>query len=787
MNMTTRVASIVSSSVVLLGSYAFTVDAGQTSAVLITFSGRVVAADSGEALVNARVTLTGPNDFHAVTLSRIDGGFTFASVAVGVYRLAAAKPGYVRTEFGARGFGLAGALRVDGGSLGDLQIRVPRGAAVSGRVLDPRGDPAIGHTVAAAWGGDDNGRGAMAIAATRTDDLGEYRLGGLPAGTVRIFLGGLPPAALSPNAPSSRATDPQVVTLATAEERSGVDFALPRSLLLNFDNAAAQQSGAGVAIRGRVVSQDGRPLAGAQVMLLRANDVPVTQVDVSDVIDPSNTRVRPLRMASSDDTGQYVLAGIPPGRYRVGARRYGYLPLAFDQPRSSESGRVFAIGAADGLNGVDIMLPRLDAIAGRITDEVGNPIEGAIVTVVATRFEDGRRVLVQPPGVGLRPSDDRGQYRVFGVEPGRYLVRAGAGDPYGLRFGVATGSEIPGYTSSFFPGTLAAADATQVDVGPASEVTGVDFPLLRTAMATVSGRVVTLNGQPFRGRLEIAPRLAGELTANDSCGAIIYPDGRFEFRNVAPGEYVVSSYRGRSASTEGEFGAVVVSVNAGNVSGVSLITSAGSTIRGRVLFDGAPAPPAGDVAISTMPTDPDLSPKGGDLATASLDADGAFALRGITGTRRLRVIKAPRGWALESMTLNGVNITDRPLKFGTVAQSIDMVDVLLTNRLTEISGEVTAAKGLRVSSAAVVAFAADQERWYPVSRFVQYTTAPDGTFTIRGLPGGDYFLAAVPRTKALDAGAWQERATLEALALRAVRVSLGDEQRLAQNLQISSR
>jgi protocatechuate 3,4-dioxygenase beta subunit len=786
MRMTTCVASIVSSSVVLLGSYAFTVEARQTSAVLITFSGRVVAADSGEALVNTRVTLTGPNDFHAVTLSRTDGGFTFASVAPGVYRLSAAKPGYVRTEFGAPGFGLAGALRVDGGPLGGLEIRVPRGAAVSGRVLDPRGDLAMGQNVTAAWGGARDGRGAIAIAATRTDDLGEYRLGGLPAGTVRIFLGGLPPAGQSPDAPIKRAADPQVVTLVTAEERSSVDFALPRGLPLNFDNAAAQQSGAGVAIRGRVVSQDGRPLAGAQVMLLRANDVPAAEVDVSDFIDPSNTRVRPLKMASSDETGQYVLAGISPGRYRVGARVYGYLPLAFDQPRSSESGRVFVIGASDGLNGVDIMLPRLGAIAGRITDEAGNPIEGAIVTVVATRFEDGRRVLVQPPAVGVRPSDDRGQYRVFGVEPGRYLVRAGAGDPSGLRFGVATGSEIPGYVSSFFPGALAAADATQVDVGPASEVTGVDFPLLRTAMATVSGRVITVDGQPFHGRLEIVPRLAGELTANGSSGAIIYPDGRFEFRSVAPGEYVISSYRGRRGSTEGEFGAVVVRVNAENVSGVSLITSAGSTVQGRVLFDGTPSPLAGEVAISTMPTDPDLAPTGGELATASPDADGAFALRGITGTRWLRVMKAPRGWALESMTLNGVNITDKPLKFGTTAQSIAMVDVLLTNRLTEISGEVTGANGSRVSSA-VVAFAVDRERWYPASRFLQYATSPDGTFTIRGLPAGEYFLAAIPQTKALDAGAWQDRAMLEALALRAARVSLGDEQRLAQNLQISSR
>ncbi len=93
---------------------------------------------------------------------------------------------------------------------------------------------------------------------------------------------------------------------------------------------------------------------------------------------------------------------------------------------------------------------------------------------------------------------------------------------------------------------------------------------------------------------------------------------------------------------------------------------------------------------------------------------------------------------------------DTPLQFGTGGQSLDPVDVLLTNRLTEISGEVTGANGLRVLRAAIVAFAEDRERWYPASRFVQYASSPDGVFTIRGLPAGEYFLAAVPQTKALD-------------------------------------
>jgi protocatechuate 3,4-dioxygenase beta subunit len=643
-----------------------------------------------------------------------------------------------------------------------------------------------GSTVAAAWGGDEYGRGAVPIAATRTDDLGEYRLGGLPAGTIGIHLGGLPPPGIRGNTPFGRAVAPQVVTLDRGEERTGVDFALPRSLSPPAEDPvvmARYRSGSGITITGRIVSHDGRPLAGAQVMLLPSNDIPVSRVDVSDFIPADGSSVRPLATTFSDDSGTYELSGVSPGRYRVGARKPGYLPMGFDGPRSSESGRVIEVDGQHGLSQVDIVLPRLGAIEGRITDETGSPVEGATVSVVQARFEGGRRVLASPAGVP-RWTDDRGRYRVVGLEPGRYVVRATPGSGFLSFMGIDAGADITGYTASFFPGTFAFMDAVPVDVAPSGEVTNLDFPLVRTATATVTGRIFTASGEPFRGRFQIAPRWERGLTATESTGAIIHPDGRFEFRNVVAGEYVISAYRGRNGSTEGEFGATLISVNGSDVARVTLTTSVGSIVRGSVTFEGSSTSQP-DIEVSTLPVDADLAPRAGELASTRTGPDGRFALSGISGLRRLQVTRLPRGWTLKSISLNGTDVTDTPLRFGARGPSIDGLDVLLTNRLTEISGELIGADGRPVTNGAVVAFGVDRERWYPASRFLEYAPASGGTYAIRGLPPGEYFLAAVRRTRDLDDGAWQDRAILDGLAVRATRVTLAEEQRLGQRLQIA--
>jgi hypothetical protein len=123
-------------------------------------------------------------------------------------------------------------------------------------------------------------------------------------------------------------------------------------------------------------------------------------------------------------------------------------------------------------------------------------------------------------------------------------------------------------------------------------------------------------------------------------------------------------------------------------------------------------------------------------------------------------------------------VTDEPLSFGTKQESLSDVEVVLTNRAAGISGRVNDRRGQAATDYTVIVYATDADRWYQGSRFLAFTRPKsDGTFAVRDLPPGPYYVAAVDRLQGSEgSGEWQDPAFLESIASQATRVTLTDGQ-----------
>ena len=481
------------------------------------------------------------------------------------------------------------------------------------------------------------------------------------------------------------------------------------------DQPATPRAGTGV-IRGRVVRADtGEPL--------RRVEVRVDEWSTRDLGGPAATM--------TDAEGRYELTQLPAGRYHLKARRGGYVEVAYGQRRPFERGRPLELGESAVLQNIDFALAPGAVVTGRVVDETGEAVAHVSVSLARRRYIDGARRLVSESSSS---TDDRGEFRIFGVPPGDYVIVAtfDATD-LGSRDRVR-------YVPTYHPGTPVASEAQRVTVGPGQEVPGITIALTRAATATVRG-VVRSSGQASVGPFTFvsARETSGPQAHGRMATAIAAGDGSFAITGLLPGTYFVEA---RSPSGA-EFASMEVVVEGSDVAGVTLMLSKGATARGRIRFDtGNPPEGLRPSQVFVMPTLVDqqmaaMDMSGGPPVTRD---DWSFELPGLRGRGFIRA-GTLSDWQMKRVRREGVDVTDTPLDFAT---DIDGLEIELTARLTTVSGGVSDDRGGVALDATVIVFADDPGKWGPHSRFIE-SARPDqqGRFTIRGLPPGRYLAIAV--------------------------------------------
>jgi hypothetical protein len=523
-------------------------------------------------------------------------------------------------------------------------------------------------------------------------------------------------------------------------------------------------------LRGRIVSADaGTPLRRAQVR--------ITSPDI-----------REGRIISTDADGRFEIKDLPAGRYTVNVSKAGFVGLSYGQKRPNEQPKPIELADGQVLEKIDVSLPRGSVITGRIVDEFGEPVASVSVQVLRSRFMNGQRRLVN---VGTADStDDIGQFRLFGLPPGEYVVSAA------LRAGSMTvpgmdSADRSGYAPTYYPGTLVAGEAQRVSVGLGVEMANISFALVPTRTAKISGTVIDSQGRALANAIVMVRPDVGAMAAGGMitmpATSMVQPDGTFTLSNVAPGQYAldVRSMAGMGMDG-GEFGSVNVTVSGADVAGVSIVTGKGATARGQVVFEGGTPPNVrmDSMQIMGLPTDLFTGPILAGGLMGKIRDDGTFELSGQAGPRKFQIgPRLPTGWFLKSVVVEGTDVTDSGYDFrGT--DDVNGFVVTLTNRTTEFNGTVADAKGNRVTDYTAVLFATDSDKWQPNTRSIR-VGRPDqqGTFKVQGLPPGEYYAVAV---EYLEQGEEGDPEMLARLARGAQKVQINEGETKSISLKLSS-
>ncbi|HXB67277.1 MAG TPA: carboxypeptidase regulatory-like domain-containing protein [Candidatus Acidoferrales bacterium] len=332
--------------------------------------------------------------------------------------------------------------------------------------------------------------------------------------------------------------------------------------------------------------------------------------------------------ALTNAEGRFAISNLPLGSYNLMLDRVGFVDMNFP------GATMLILRAGEKKDPMKLKLTPAGTITGRVLDSDGKPVES--IQVMAESAGSGRRGAV---------TDDRGMYRIGGLHPGKYRVRALPQElPAPPEIRTDNTVEVH-YSATYHPGALDAKSATRVLVGAATDVPGIDIHMVRTAILHVGGKVA---GMP-PGAQNVSVVLRSQSGGGN--GALVRPDGSFEVWRPVPGKYTVqANYYNSGAQLSSA--PVEIEIRDSDVENITLQLMAPEDIHGQVDFldeevrnapqpNQRPAQPAGQSAPPGAPaTTPTVTPqrppqqriylRGADFsqgaAPAEIADDGAFTL-----------------------------------------------------------------------------------------------------------------------------------------------------------------
>ncbi len=496
-------------------------------------------------------------------------------------------------------------------------------------------------------------------------------------------------------------------------------------------------------VKGHVYSLDtGQPLKRASLTLRS-----------------SRRRDEPL-MTMTDALGTFEFKNVEPDTYYLSCARTGYMQTNYGQKSPMLPPTPLSVRPGQDLKDIDFQLIRGGVISGTVLDEDGEPASRVQIQALARYYGRGRVQYIPRGGVS---TDDRGQYRMFGLPPGRYYVQAS----YNAQaFGQPAGPTS--YAPILYPNVLSLKDALRIEVINGNEVSQVDFRLRPVPAYSASGTVIDQEtDRPLaEGFISVIAADPQSGYFRSGAGSPIRAGGRFKVSGLLPGSYrLMVNLPNRS----GGMGRVItkpLEMPAADVTDIVIAFGPAVTVKGKVLADGGTLPSPLRVLLAPAGSMGMIGPGSGN---ATANADGSFEMQNVQpGDYTVSVYGGggePSGTSffVREVRVGGQDVLEKGLTITDGASP--EIEVVLDFAGGSIAGHLLNDKDEPVSTP-VVLIVADLQKRASDRYFKAGHTDQLGQFTLRGVIPGDYLLLAWPDGEAQRAQDPELFAQLEKYATR---------------------
>ncbi len=493
-------------------------------------------------------------------------------------------------------------------------------------------------------------------------------------------------------------------------------IALSCAPLLHSQDSPQDRGSIGGTVVDGVTQQ---PLSGAEVTLR----------------GPVGSQASSAQSAATGADGHFTFNSLAAGRYIVWASHSGYL-------HEGHGGRNRSPVLLAGQHIDDMVVSLLpDAvIAGHVIDEKGRPLSAASIHAMKATSQRSMRDL---DDVAQTTTNESGEYRFSGLNPGEYLLRASYTPKAGVKLPARSS-----YAPICYPGTSDFSSCQSLSVRAGEEMAGIDLTFTPVRTAHIDGIVVNAeNSSPVaESQVSLLVDQKGALVplADASADA----KGHFQFSNVAPGDYSIVAQRELKARSGGTlWGMKSLSLADTNVS-LKVEIFPGVAVRGRIRIEGNAQPNLEGMVVAIEPmmksTLLPLSPQPED---ANVQPDGSFAFHDVMeGTYRVSAFPLPPGMYLKAAN---PEILDTGIAIGHAATTIDLA---LNPGVGKIQGTVT---GSDQACSGLTVLMVPENRSPDPRDFRRAFTDQSCRFTFRNVVPGDYKLFAwqtLANTALMDPG-----------------------------------